>query len=109
MTGLGSIIPAEALRDIDPRRALLVVTCSAAKARGGQPPSAANDVTPWPEALSAARARVLATAEADTSAVLPAWRRYTGTFYQHARPRTGQRRSGWPPDHHQRRLRHRPR
>jgi hypothetical protein len=29
---------------------------------------------------------VLATANADTTRVLPAWRRYTGGFYQHARP-----------------------
>jgi hypothetical protein len=31
-----------------------------------------------------ARIRVLATATADTAHVLPAWRRYTGTLYQHA-------------------------
>jgi hypothetical protein len=29
---------------------------------------------------------VLATAKADTAHLLPAWRRYTGTFYQHAGP-----------------------
>lgn len=52
----------------------------------GSAPSAANDVTLWPAALSAARARVLATAETDMSTMLPAWRPYTGTFYQHARP-----------------------
>ena len=34
--------------------------------------------------MPAARARVLANAEADLSAVLPAGARYTGTFYQNA-------------------------
>jgi len=29
---------------------------------------------------------VLATSKADTTHVLPAWRRYTGAFYQYARP-----------------------
>src|SRR5262249_46266778 len=33
-------LPGELLTDVDPRRALLVVTCSAAKADGGQPASA---------------------------------------------------------------------
>jgi hypothetical protein len=40
----------------------------------------------WPPDLRDARRRVLATANADTARVLPAWRRYTGTFYQNARP-----------------------
>ncbi len=86
MLATGALPPAEALSGIEPRRALLVVTCSAAKARGGQPPGAVSTVTAWPKALLAARARVLATADADLSAVMPAWRRYTGTFYQHAHP-----------------------
>jgi hypothetical protein len=40
----------------------------------------------WPQALQDARAKVLATASADASRVLPAWSRYTGTFYKYARP-----------------------
>ena len=31
------------------------------------------------------RRRVLATAQANTARVLPAWRRHTGVFYLHAR------------------------
>ena len=81
----GLLFPAGALRDTDPRRALLVVTCSHAKARGGKPPSGTDDGTPWPQALSAARAQVLAKAAADLSAVLPAAQRYTGAFHQQAR------------------------
>jgi hypothetical protein len=84
---LGSRSPGEALRVIAPGRALLVVTCSGGKARGGRPPSAADGV-PWPQDLRRARARLLATARAE-SLVLPAWRRYTGTFYQNARPALG--------------------
>jgi hypothetical protein len=73
------------LDGIDPQRSLLVVTCSARKQGGGAPPGTAADNT-WPLELNAARARVLASAHADTTRVLPAWRRYSGTFYQHARP-----------------------
>jgi hypothetical protein len=79
-------LPPAALRDVDPRSALLVVTCSSGKARGGQVLGAGSEVSLWPEALSAARARVLASAQADMNAMMPAWRRYTGTFYRYARP-----------------------
>jgi hypothetical protein len=78
-----AVFPA-VLRDVDPRGALVVVACSAGKARGGWAPGRASALGLWPEALLEARARVLANAEADLSAVLPAWRRYTGTFYQNA-------------------------
>jgi hypothetical protein len=78
-----AVFPA-VLRDVDPRGALVVVACSAGKARGGWVPGTASALGLWPEALLAARARVLANAETDLSAVLPAWRRYTGTFYQNA-------------------------
>jgi hypothetical protein len=81
----GPSSPSEALHDIDPRQVLLVMTCSRRKACGGQPPGAA-DSEPWPEALRAARARVLAAADADMSQVMPAGQRYTGIFYQHAEP-----------------------
>jgi len=73
------------LDGIDPERSLLVLTCSGRKESGGAPPGLADDAA-WPQDLRDARLRVLATAHADTAHVLPAWRRYTGTFYQHARP-----------------------
>jgi hypothetical protein len=84
-TGQGSRLSGDALAGIDPARALLVVTCSRRKERGGRQCSAAN-IEPWSEDLRDARARVLAAAGADTTKLLPAWRRYTGTFYQHAGP-----------------------
>ena len=77
--------PGDMLGGVEPRRALLVVTCSAAKARGGQPARAASQES-GQEALARARNRVLAASESDLSLVMPAWLRYTGTFYQHARP-----------------------
>jgi hypothetical protein len=76
---------AGSLDGVAPERSLLVLTCSGRKERGGQPPYPADDLA-WPEDLRDARRRVLATAQADTAHVLPAWRRYTGAFYQHARP-----------------------
>jgi hypothetical protein len=77
--------PAAALGGADPRRSLLVLACSGRKERGGRPPGPAGSLA-WPQDLADARTRVLAAAGADTAHVLPAWRRYTGTFYQHARP-----------------------
>lgn len=62
-----------------------MLTCSARKETGGRPPGQADEVASPPD-LRDARRRVLATASADTTRVLPAWRRYTGGFYQHARP-----------------------
>lgn len=81
--GLSS--PAEALQDINPERCMLVITCSASKQPGGQPPSG-EDENQWAPQLREARARVLASSGRDMTRVLPAWRRYTGTFYQHANP-----------------------
>jgi hypothetical protein len=72
------------LERVIPERALLVVTCSGRKETGGRPPGQA-DSAGWPPDLVDARVRVLASAKANTALVLPAWRRYTGTFYQHAR------------------------
>jgi hypothetical protein len=72
------------LAGISPEGSLLVVTCSGRKASGGQTDGQA-DAPGWPQDLLDARAHVLATAKAEISLVLPAWRRYTGTFYQHAR------------------------
>ena len=76
---------AGSLDGIVPERSLLVLTCSGRKERGGRPPGPA-DPQAWPQDLREARTRVLATAHADTAYLLPAWRRYTGTFYQHAGP-----------------------
>jgi Swt1-like HEPN len=76
---------ASSLGEVDPQRSLLVLTCSARKDSGGRPPGP-DDAVAWPQDLRDARIRVLATARADTAHVLPAWRRYTGTFYQHAQP-----------------------
>lgn len=77
--------PGTVLDAIDPERSLLVLTCSARKQLGGISASR-GDAVGWPQELSDARARVLANAKADSTRVLPAWRRYTGTFYQHAQP-----------------------
>lgn len=74
-----------ALDGIDPERSLIVLTCSARKQLGGTP-AGRGDVVGWPQELADARNRVLASAQADSTRVLPAWRRYTGTFYQHAQP-----------------------
>jgi hypothetical protein len=76
---------AATLDGIPPERSLLVLTCSGRKELGGQPPYPSVDIA-WREDLRDARRRVLATAQADTARVLPAWRRYTGAFYQYARP-----------------------
>jgi hypothetical protein len=77
---------ADSLDGVAPERSLLVLTCSGRKERGGQPPYPSIDLVWPPEDLRNARRKVLATAQADTAHLLPAWRRYTGTFYQHARP-----------------------
>ena len=75
------------LRTADPRRVLLVIACSAAKARGGRPPRfGAYQASDWPEPLRAARARVLAGAAVDAGGLLPAWQRYQGGFYRSAGP-----------------------
>jgi hypothetical protein len=73
----------ETLQGVDPRRALVVLTCSAAKTAGGRPAGTAEP-QPWPPALREARSRVLTSASVDNTRLLPAWRRYAGTFYRHA-------------------------
>jgi len=77
--------PDEALRHLEPGRCMLIITCSARKQPGGQPPADADD-NHWAPQFRDARARVLASSRLDMTRVLPAWRRYTGTFYQHANP-----------------------
>jgi hypothetical protein len=64
---------------------MLIITCSASKQSGGQTPSG-EDANQWASELREARARVLSSSNLDMTRVLPAWRRYTGTFYQHANP-----------------------
>lgn len=81
----GSRSPAEALRDFDPKRCMLIVTCSASKRFGGQVPGG-EDANQWAPELREARTRVLSSSKLDVTRVLPAWRRYTGTFYRHASP-----------------------
>jgi hypothetical protein len=76
---------AASLAGLDPARSMLVLTCSGRKEIGGRPPDPA-DSAGRPQDLLNARLRVLATANADTARVLPAWRRYVGAFYQNARP-----------------------
>jgi hypothetical protein len=81
----GPSSPAEALRGIHPERCMLIITCSGSKRPGGQAPSHKHD-SQWAPQLREARARVLASSGLDMTRVLPAWRRYSGTFYQHANP-----------------------
>jgi hypothetical protein len=74
---------AEHLADFDPGRALLVIGCSKEKATGGPP--IRNDVTDsWPSELHEARTGVLGRSRFDGTRLLPAWRRYTGTFFRSA-------------------------
>jgi Swt1-like HEPN len=77
--------PAEALRDVDPKRCMLIITCSARKESGGQAANGTED-NRWAPELREARALVLSSSKLDMTRVLPAWRRYTGTFYRHANP-----------------------
>jgi hypothetical protein len=79
----GPSSPAEALRGIHPERCVLIITCSGSKRPGGQAPSGKHD-NQWAPQLQEARARVLASSGLDMTRVLPAWRRYSGTFYEHA-------------------------
>lgn len=69
------------LSRIDPCAALVVIGCSADKARSGHTTS--GDVGgAWPQELLDARDRVLETFGRDERTLLPAWQRYTGHFYQ---------------------------
>jgi hypothetical protein len=64
---------------------MLIITCSARKQSGGHAPDGKED-NQWARELREARAQVLSSSKLDMTRVLPAWRRYTGTFYQHANP-----------------------
>lgn len=78
--------PVGTLMRVAPRAVLLVIGCSARKVRGGDAVAGGSrSETRWPGELLAARARLSAAAQLDERLVLPAWRRYTGHFYQSAR------------------------
>lgn len=79
------------LSHVNPLWVLLVIPCSAAKARGGLPPaSGRSEYGDWPTPMQEARAQVLAGVDADVSGLLPAWQRYEGAFYRSARPALAQ-------------------
>ena len=73
------------LPEVDPRGAMIILQCSKGKALGGMPLSAPL-TSPWPDELEEVRRRVAADAQLDTSRLMPAWKRYTGTFYETCRP-----------------------
>lgn len=66
--------------EVDPATALLVVTCSARKRSGGVPGARQT----WSADLERARAARRAKTDVDESLLMPAWRRYSGYFYDHA-------------------------
>lgn len=72
------------LTGLDPRSALIVIGCSKRKARGGHPAGTEGEQDYWSNDLMGARKRLLARSAVDPRYVLPAWRRYTGTFYRTA-------------------------
>lgn len=86
--GPGASIGAPVLAGVVPRRALIIVQCSASKTIGGI--SRSQEPVPWPDNLQQARARLRAAAGIDDERVMPAWRRYTGGFYTHAGHTLGQ-------------------
>lgn len=71
------------LQTIDPRSALILLSCSGDKARGGIHRAAAPGSS-WPFDLQQARARLAGAARVDEVQLMPAWQRYTGSFYQSA-------------------------
>jgi hypothetical protein len=72
-----------ALADLDPHRALIILPCSARKARGGST-ERATGLSSWPEQLLDRREQLAPRAMRDEGHLMPAWRRYTGTFYETA-------------------------
>ncbi|NKQ51280.1 YaaA family protein [Amycolatopsis sp. K13G38] len=71
------------LTSIDPREAVLIVGPSKRKSRGGRLGAPAR--AGWSPDLLRAREDVLARAKVEQPLLLPAWRRYDGTFYRAAR------------------------
>ena len=71
------------LQTIDPRSALILLSCSGDKALGGVRQASAL-ASPWPLELQQARARLAGAAGVEEVQLMPAWQRYTGSFYQSA-------------------------
>jgi hypothetical protein len=65
----------------DPGAALIILQCSADKAHGGQA-SPVPAAPFWTAELYQARQQLSAIAAVDSTGVVPAWRRYTGRFYE---------------------------
>ncbi len=79
---LGSVID---LKSIDPRSTLIVLPCSGSKAFGGTSPTG-SVLSTWTHEMQRARARLREKVQVDESALMPAWLRYTGGFYQSVGP-----------------------
>jgi len=79
--GLHEDSGSELLQTIDPRSALILLSCSGDKALGGIHRAAAPG-SPWPLDLQQARSRLVGAAGVDEGQLMPAWQRYTGSFYQ---------------------------
>ncbi len=77
LTSIASLVPLDTL---------VVIPCSKRKAIGGlsKVGVAGGELPVWSPALDKARASVAAAAQRDDRLLLPAWQRYTGTFYTHA-------------------------
>ncbi len=73
------------LESIDRQSTLIVLPCSKSKADGGTISTGSTVSTCGPE-MQRARARMHDKADVDERAVMPAWLRYTGTFYKSAGP-----------------------
>jgi hypothetical protein len=85
VSGMSISDGAGVLGRVAPGAVLLVIGCSASKARGGQPaPVGEAGGAGWPRELMGARAHVLAESCVDDRLVMPAWQRYTGHFYRQA-------------------------
>jgi hypothetical protein len=81
--GLHEDSGSELLETIDRRSALILLSCSGDKALGGIHRAAAPG-SPWPRDLQQARSRLAGAAGVDEGQLMPAWQRYTGSFYQSA-------------------------
>ena len=66
------------LDGLDPRTTLIVLQCSGMKSHGGA--LGQSTPVPWPDSLHHARVRLGAVPVHDRQ-LMPAWRRYTGSFY----------------------------
>ncbi len=71
------------LKSIVRQSTLIVLPCSGSKASGGTN-SKGNAPLAWSPELQRARVRMHDKAEVDERALMPAWLRYTGGFYQSA-------------------------